>query len=327
MMKIYLILTAILTAFALLIPFVVNTVSDRTATGETVAPVTQQTEEPTDNDSLSAETVKVLKSSSGEAVEMDMFEYIVGTVAGEMPASFCIEALKAQVVASYTYARYITESSADKDVLLSDSSSVHQSYIDKTEQKEKWGIYYDEYRQKIEDAVKNVSGEYLAYDGKTAMTVFHALSENQTNSAEEIWGEGVPYLVQVNAPSNEASKKELHFTAEKFRTLFNEKSDIVFSEEDSKKWAKITVKSDIGYIRKLSVCNKTFDAIEISEILSLPSANFTAKYADGSFIFTSYGKGHGVGMSQYGAEYMAQNGKDYTEILSHFYPGTTLIKE
>ena len=323
-MKIYFVLTAILVMWALTIPFAVNTACKKSTLTET----TTTTEVTSQRNTLKeeTETVSVLKASTDAVTEVALYDYIVGTVAGEMPASFNEEALKAQAVASYTYAKYLKENNGNNTV-ISDSPSVHQSYIDKETQKEKWGEYYDEYRSKIEAAVNDITGEFLTFDGKTAMTVFHALSENETNSAEEIWGNAVPYLVSVEAPSEESAKKEFDFTEEEFRRLFKENGAVTFTQADSKKWAKITEKSDNGYIRKLAVGNKTFYSAEVADILSLPSSNFTAKYKDGYFTFTAYGKGHGVGMSQYGAEYMAQNGKDYAEILAHFYPGTALAKE
>lgn len=326
-MRIYFILTAVLVISSLTIPFTVNKINEKLTTDDVTVTTKATEEDKSVANTNEKETVNVFRTSTGAVVEMDIFEYIVGTVAGEMPASFSTEALKAQAIASYTYAKYINENSDENDSVLSDSSFIHQSYIDKTEQMEKWGEYYNEYKVKIEDVVKDVLGQYLTFNGKTAMTVFHALSADNTNSAQEIWGETIPYLVSVSSPTKEVSEKTFSFTKEEFKNLFKEKRNIEPEGADPRKWAKITEKSDNGYIRKLAVGNKTFSSVEITEILSLPSANFTAKYDDGTFVFTAKGKGHGVGMSQYGAEYMATKGKSYTEILSHFYPGTVLVKE
>lgn len=323
-MKIYFILTAILVISALTIPLVINEISYN-LTADKSAYLTQENETAANENN--EKKIKLLRTSSEETVEIDMFEYITGTVAGEMPASFSTEALKAQAVASYTYAKYVIDSSGENDTILSDSPLVHQSYIDKAEQKQKWGEHYDEYRSKIEDAVNYVYGQYLTFDGKTAMTVYHALSINKTNSAEEIWNNSVPYLISVDSPDVATESKEFSFDTEEFIRLFKEKGNVVLDREDSQKWAKITKKSEEGYIRKLTVGNKTFSCLEIKEILSLASANFTAKYENDTFTFKVYGKGHGVGMSQYGAEYMSCEGKSYEEILLHYYTGTALVKE
>jgi len=325
-MRIYFILTAVLVILALTLPFIINKTSEKLTSASTAVITEATTEKQLTDLEEEKETVKVLRTSSDTVIDVELFEYIVGTVAGEMPASFCIEALKAQAVACYTYAKYIKENSDKKDSLISDSSFKHQSYIDKSEQKEKWGDNYAEYRDIIEKAVKSVYGEYLTFDEKTAMTVFHAISADKTNSAEKIWGEAIPYLIPVEAPSDISSEKSYEYSETEFKSLFEKKSEITLND-DPRKWAKILKKDDNGYIRSLSVGNETFAAVEIMEILSLPSANFTAKYDDGIFIFSVKGKGHGVGMSQYGAEYMAQQGKNYKEILTHFYPGTAFEKE
>lgn len=325
-MRIYFILTAFLVISALTLPFIINKTSERLITDATNSSAYATDSADATSPENIKETVKVLRTSSGTAIETDMFDYITGAVAAEMPASFCIEALKAQAVACYTYAKYIKENTDNQNSLISDSSFVHQNYIDRSEQRKKWGDSYEEYRSVIEKAVKSVYGEYLSFEGETALTVFHALSYDKTNSAEEIWGEALPYLISVDAPSEGSSEIKCKFTAEDFKKLFEEKKKIKLGNAPQK-WAKAEEKNDNGYIRRLSVGNETFTAIEIMELLSLPSTNFTAKYADGIFIFTVKGKGHGVGMSQYGAEYMALTGKSYKEILAHYYPGTALEKE
>lgn len=321
-MRIYFILTALLCIVCLSFPLLTCSICKKnentTADKETVT--TALTEESNSD----KETISVFNTSYGKTTETDMTEYIIGVVAGEMPASFCDEALKAQSVAAYTYAKYIRENG---NSTITDSSSLHQSYIDKKAQKSKWGKDYDLYRNRIESAVNSVKGEYLAYNGKTALTVFHAESDNKTNSAEEIWNSTVPYLISVDAPSAEEFNAEYTFTPEEFKSLFEEKGKLKITEKDIKKWASITKKNENGYIRKLKVADTEFSSVEVKDILSLSSADFTGRIENDTFIFTAKGKGHGVGMSQYSAEHMAQNGKSYKEILSHFYPGTTLKKE
>ena len=133
--------------------------------------------------------------------------------------------------------------------------------------------------------------------------------------------------MSVDAPSAEEFNTEYSYTPEQFKKLFEEKGGSKITEKDMKKWASITKKNESGYIRRLKVADKEFMAVKVKDILSLPSADFTGKIENNTFIFTAKGKGHGVGMSQYSAEYMAQKGKSYKEILAHFYPGTTIEKE
>ncbi len=327
-MRIYFILTALLFIFSLSIPFITNTVSNQKSTSiyeETKA--IRKTDESTDQEkSEKTEKISVFKTATKETVETEITEYLIGVVAAEMPASFSPEALKAQAVASYTYAKYLLETNGT-DFTITDSSATHQSYIEKSEQKKKWGDNYGLYRSVIENAVKSVSAEYLTYNDKTALTVFHAQSDGYTHSAEEIWGKPVEYLVKIESPSKENFVTECSFTSKEFKALFKNKGNTDITEKDIKKWVMVISKDDNGYINKLRIAGKDFSAIEVKDILSLPSTTFTAKLEDGCFIFTVKGKGHGVGMSQYGAEYMAQEGKSYKEILAHYYPGTELKKE
>ena len=337
-MKLYVILTAVLCVVTLTFPFFTNTLAKKndislSTSQQTKKETTKEEVTQAEKTSTQEETIRVFKTATGKVSNVTLFDYIVGTVAGEMPASFSDEALKAQTVASFTYAKWIKENQneAEKDDSdITDSSSAHQCYLDTAEQKEKWGENYEACRAKIEKAVESVFGEYLTYDGKTAMTVFHALSAGQTQSAEEIWGKSIPYLISVEAFTDEElsiKETELSFSAEEFKRLFEKSTEIKLAEGQIKKWAQVKEKTEGGYIKKLKVGTQIFTANEVKEILSLPGTAFKAKLENNNFIFTVYGKGHGVGMSQYSADYMARQKKSYKEILSHFYPGTILTKD
>lgn len=322
-MRIYFLLTSILFIISLATPFLTNTVS-RYSNSE--PDTVTEAESPTKGTSKANTKIRVLRTETEETEETDMTDYLIGVVAAEMPASFSPEALKAQAVASYTYAEYLKENNGP-DFIITDSSATHQSYIDKAEQKKKWGDSYKLYRSIIENAVKSVHAERLTYNNKTALTVFHAQSDGFTNSAEEVWGNSIAYLVSVESPSKESFETECTFTANEFKALFKNKGNAEITENNIKKWVMVTSKNDKGYIMSLRIGGKEFTAIEVKDVLSLPSATFTARLENNSFVFSVKGKGHGVGMSQYAAEYMAQEGKSYKEILAHFYPGTELQKE
>lgn len=325
-MKPYFILTALLCLIMILFPFLAKTMQEKeknTNIAETSSTFTDKAESESE---AASETVKVLRTASGNVIDMNLFDYLVGTIAGEMPASFCQEALKSQAVVSYTYAKWILENSEGGESYISDSSSLHQKYIDENEQKEKWQTDYETNRQRIEDAVRSVYGKYLSFEGETAMTVFHALSSGRTLSAAQVWGKDIPYLKQVEAPGDNLSDKlesVITFTGDEFRQLFEEEG-LIFESDETEKWASVKEKSEEGYIRRLTICSEDFTARQLRKILSLPSESFTAKTENSNFIFTAYGRGHGVGMSQYSADYMARQGKSYEEILAHFYPGTVL---
>ncbi len=272
--------------------------------------------------------VKVFRSESEEINNVNITEYIIGTVAGEMPASFCTEALKAQAVASYTYMKYLMYNSANGNI--SDSSAIHQKYIDTTQQKEKWGDSYEENRKKIKEAVESVSGQYLSYKGKPALTAFHAISSGKTKSSQEVWGKALPYLCIVDAPGDTLSEKYesvVTFSPEEFKSAFEENADLTFEDEDFKNWASVYEKDIDGYIKTLTVCKENFSSSDVRNILALPGASFKGTIEDGNYVFTVHGRGHGVGMSQYSADYMARQGADYKKILEHFYPGTIIMED
>ena len=282
-MKIYLILALILYISGLFIPVIAISVSKNTASSSITAEVTDELKENT----TAAEdvTVKVFRTKTEETTDIGIKEYIIGCVAGEMPASYNTEALKAQAVASYTYAKYIKENNSYDGYTLTDSSAVHQSYIDTNAQKEKWGDDYNEYRSRIEDAVNSVYGEYLTFKGKTALTAFHASSPDKTASAAEIWNTHIPYLVSTDAPCNNVPVSECRFTSNEFRDLFEKNTKITLKENDISKWARVTEKYENGFIKKIEIGKKIFTNSEIKDILCLPGVFFKGKLENN--IFTS----------------------------------------
>ncbi len=326
MIKIYAILCAILCFTSIIFPFVSLIIIKK-------EDITQSTIESTSaaiDSTTEKNTVTVFKTADNSTVKVDMFEYLVGAVSGEMPASFCAEALKAQTVVCYTYALWTIEKdrhNSEHKYDITDSSAVHQCYLDKEEQKEKWREDYEKNRKIIEDAVKTVYGEYLSYGGKPAMSVFHALSGGYTMSAEDVWGDEVPYLVAVEAPGDELSsdfEATVKISSDEFRKLFEENSDTQFKSENPAAWAKVLEKTEGGYVNKLKVGTEEFSARDVKKILDFPGISFKGTLKDDTYIFKVYGKGHSVGMSQYSADYMARQGNSYKEILVHFYPGTEI---
>ena len=288
---------------------------------ERVAPVTVTTE----NEASENETIKVMASDNGFIKEMDTREYLIGCVAGEMPASYHTEALKAQAVASYTYAKYI--SSRDKDKLggadISDDSTVYQAYINESARKEKWGDDFEKNEKTVSAAVDAVLYSYLSYENKPAMTAYHNISSARTESAENVWGEKIPYLVSVNATGDRLSpdyQSEKNFTIKEFKSILKE-NDIEYSD-------KISVENryDSGYVKNVKIGSKSISGTDFREMFSLRSADFDVETGEEKIVVTCRGNGHFVGMSQYGADYMARQGATYEEILTYYYPHTELKK-
>lgn len=270
-----------------------------------------------------SETIKVMASDNGFIKEMDTREYLIGCVAGEMPPTYHTEALKAQAVAGYTYAKYI--SLRDKDKLggadISDDSTLYQAYINKSVRKEKWGNDFEKNEKIISDAVDSVLYCYLSYENKPAMTVYHNISSDRTEGAENVWGKAFSYLVSVNATGDRLSpdfKSEKEFSIKELKSILKE-NNIEYSD-------KITVESryNSGYVKSIKIGSKSVSGSDFRDMFSLRSADFDVETQEDKIKIICRGNGHFVGMSQYGADYMARQGATFEEILLYYYPGTEL---
>lgn len=323
-MKTNLIMTLILFLMMISVPLV--TLADSEENKSTTAPTeTTAAEESTEREaeapSTTQKTETLTVSADGKVTEMSAEDYVYGAVCAEMPASFHKEALKAQAVASYTYVKWLTEN-ADNPTDISDNPEIHQAFITEEELREKWGNSYSIYSQKVREAVESVMYEYLAYNGETAMTVFHGLSPGKTVSASDVWGNDVPYLKAVTAPGDKLSPditSEVKLSKKEFVKPFSE------SEEDFDESFKGIKKNDDGFVKEITFNKKNLSSTELRSAYGLKSPYFTAEKTKDGIKLTVYGKGHGVGMSQYSADYMARQGSSYEEILTHFYSGTKLI--
>lgn len=254
-------------------------------------------------------------------LESELEEYVAGVVAAEMPASFPEEALKAQAVAARTY-QVRQMRAAGSDAVLYD---VGQAYATEMEQQQKWGTQYAEYAAKIRKAVRDTQGEILLYEGEPILAAFHAQSGGKTEAAEYIWSQAVPYLQSVEsegdifAPNHQT---QVAFTAAEILEKLRARGAEGVSAEN----LQITIQSrtDAGYVDKVQVGKQVWTGRELREALGLRSADFTVEKTADGFLFTVLGYGHGAGMSQYGAAYLAEQGKSYLEILQHYYTGVTL---
>ena len=322
-MKIHLIMTAILFLLMIFLPLIAL-VPDQDSKNEAVTESTLKSDTTAEaNKQKTKEENKTvsLVTASGKTVYMNTEDYIYGAVCAEMPASFHTEALKAQAVACYTYLKWLREN-ADNSQILTDNPSVHQAYITDSELKEKWGSSYDIYSNKVRDAVSEVINEYLTYKGETAMTVYHALSPGKTLGAEAVWGNAVPYLDSVTAPGDTLSPDAISNVILTKREL----TDVFGEDADLKKIYEGIKTDESGCVTSITYKNNTLTATDLRSAFSLKSPVFKADFKEDKITLTVYGKGHGVGMSQYSADYMARQGSSYKEILAHFYKGTELKK-
>lgn len=258
-----------------------------------------------------------LHRSNGQVVTLELEDYVIGVVGAEMPASFNIEALKAQSIVARTYA---LKKMKGKEKLRDTTSD--QVYKDNTQLKAMWGKDYNKYYNKIKQAVTNTSGEYLTYKGDYIEAVYHSTSNGKTEDSTYVWGNSFPYLKSVDSHwdlQTSSYSKEITKEFNVFKAItgidLNENTNI-----------EIISRTSGGRINKIKIDDTVFTGIELRMLLGLRSADFDIILKNDKAVFKTRGFGHGVGMSQYGANGMAKEGYSYKNILKHYYPGTILKK-
>ncbi len=244
-------------------------------------------------------------------------EYISGVVAAEMPAAFESEALKAQAVAARTYAMRKLQSGAP---LCTDSQHC-QAYASDEALKERWGSDYAAYKAKVREAVYACAGEVLSYEGKLINALYFSSSGGRTENVANVFSGNLPYLVGVDSPE-EVRVEEKSFSASEFVALANE----AFPEAKLKDAGDMEILSryESGIVAELRIGSATVSGKDARFAFSLRSANFTFTAGKDGVTFKTRGYGHGVGMSQYGANALAKSGATYEEILLHYYSGAAL---
>ncbi len=293
-----------------LIPMVITAVFPADTVTETAEP--------------NADTVAVFNHMTKETVQMDEGEYLTHVLAAEMPASFEPEALKAQAVAARTYVKYRSGSEGHDADICTDSTHC-QAYLNEDEMRAKWGAEYDFYYNRLKTAVEETKGKYLTYESEPVMAVFHSMGGGRTENSADVWGKSVPYLVSVDSPGEESatnynSSVTMTFDEFKAKILSAYPKAVLNSPMD----VSVPVLTDGGHVKSIIIGGVSIAGTEMRTLFNLRSTMFSIAFADNNVTFSVTGYGHGVGMSQYGANAMAKNGSTYEEILAHYYPGTSL---
>ncbi|MCQ2449086.1 MAG: stage II sporulation protein D [Clostridia bacterium] len=272
------------------------------------------------------DTFRLLHSDSGKVETLSAKDYLCGVVAGEMPPTYEAEALKAQVVAAYTFACRRKANNKDKSYDISDDCTVDQACLSKADACKKWGEKAEEYLQKIEKAVDEVYGFAVLYDGDLALTAYHAVSSGRTESSADIWGGEVPYLISVTSDGDRTApnyKNTATFTPTDFADRC---TAIVTLSGDPEKWVGEMTRTGAGSVKTVMLGGKQISGADLRAALGLKSSNFEIACQSDKITVTTFGYGHGVGMSQYGANEMAKQGSGFAEILGWYYPGCTVRK-
>lgn len=276
---------------------------------------------------------RIKDSSTGKIMTVDDRTFLCGTVASEMSPLAPTEALKAQAVASYTYYSRIRQNERKSPTASlggADFAADPQNwniYITKEEMQKRWGNNYDKYSQLINAAANSVSSQVLKYNGQLIDATYFAISSGNTEDAQDVWGSKCPYLISVASPYDVFAggyETTMTFSEAEMKSkilAINSKANLSNSASD---WIGKIDRSNAGGVKTIVIGGQTLTGSQIRTGFGLRSSDFTIFYADGKFTFTVKGYGHGVGMSQTGAEAMAKQGSNYKQILAWYYPTTTL---
>ena len=276
-------------------------------------------------------TIKLLHKKSDKVEKVKLDEYIANVVSAEMPVNYNIEALKAQAVVARTYTIYkITKSKKHKKADICDDSTCCQAWISKEDRLKKWKkSEAQENWNKIIKAVNETKGKIITYKGKPINAFFHSNSGGKTEIPFYVWGgEDYPYLQVVETSGEENYKQyrsEAEFTKKKFKKKIKEKYDNFKINYKDKNCIKIEQRDSSNRVLSVKIGNLNLSGVEIRTILGLRSANFEVEIKKDKLKFTVIGYGHGVGMSQTGANSLAKQGKNYEEIIKHFYKEVKMI--
>ena len=271
---------------------------------------------------ISSIFVRVKRVNKDRIDNVMLEDYVVGVVAGEMPVSFDMEALKAQSVVSRSYVLRKLNDNIDGSYDVVDTTS-NQVYFDLDDLKNNWQDNYINYLNKVREAVNATAGEYLEYNGEIANTMFFSTSNGYTEDCAVVFFSDVPYLRSVESNWDSSVNSNFNYVKElslkEFYNLlelsFNNKLNIVILE-----------RSNSNRIISLKINGVKFSGRDIYNKLKIRSTDFNITQSGDKVIIKTKGFGHGVGMSQYGAYGMAKVGYNYKEILSHYYVGTNLNK-
>ena len=275
----------------------------------------------------SNDRVKVYLSKDKKIEEVSRTFYIISVLAKEIDINAPAEALKAQAVCINTFLKRTSENSK-QNYDISDNPAHHQAYFTKMELKKIWGEDYDKNYNKLKKIVESTYGEYLSFNSGTALACYHSANAGFTESSENYWGEAHEYLQKCVSIGDTLSGEYISFCRikpdELKKKLLALKNKTFAFPESASDWIGNIKRTQSLGVSEIEIAGVSFTGREIRELLSLKSSVFYPEYKNGEFIFTVHGYGHGVGLSQAGAIYMAKLGFNYKQILTHYYNGVEI---
>jgi stage II sporulation protein D len=271
-----------------------------------------------------AQTLQVQTDSGVET--MTMADYLWGVVAAEMPASFEEEALKAQAVAARSETVYRMEHPTDAhpDADICTDHTCCQAYVTREEAADKWGDQVAAYEERVNQAVSGTDGVVVTYQGETIQAVFHSSSDGHTLAASQVWGGDLPYLQAVDSPEGEEVPNYysvVTVSAQEFRATILAEAPGAELDGTADSWSVTENRDETGTLESVTIGGETLAATRLRTLFSLRSARFSLELGEDEVTFYVTGYGHGVGMSQYGANALAKEGLSYEDILTWYYTG------
>lgn len=274
-----------------------------------------------------ADSFRIEDAGTGQVLELSRREYLIGAVAAEMPVSWPDEALKAQAIAAHSYVLYCRDHAAPESAAwLTADPARRQGCLTDPVLRSYWGTSYEANYTRLSALVEEVENAVLLYDGAPACASYFAISNGRTEASENVWGTALPYLVSVDSSTDLSAESYTYSLTFSAQQVAQQLAALGLSADLSApgEWFGTPEYTAAGYVAALPVCGQRITGPALRQALGLRSACFTVQYQSGAFCFTTRGYGHGVGLSQWGAKALAEQGQRYDAILAHYYPGTVL---
>lgn len=266
-------------------------------------------EENSKQELITYEKPVTIYRNNNDVITLELEEYLIGVVGAEMPASFSMEALKAQAIISRTYALKKIENNEK----LTDTVST-QRYKDNNELKKDWGNSFDTYYKKIKIAVESTKGLAIYYQNNLIDAVYHSTSNGKTEDAINVWKNDIPYLKSVDSTWDKDATSYLREETKDFNNILT-----LFGISKDNNSLEILSRNDSGRVSEIKIGDKVISGVEFREMLGLRSTDFDLELENNNLKITTRGYGHGVGLSQYGANGMSKQGYNYEQIIKHYY--------
>lgn len=295
-----------------------QSVTDQFPEPEIIETIHQEPDATPEEEEVICCSIPVMKSD-GTVVRMDLEDYVCRVVLGEMPASFEVDALKAQAVAARTYALRCVGGTKHPEGAVCIGSQCCQAYCEPENYIRNGGTWAN--TEKVFQAVRQTAGEVLYYEDALALSVYFSSAGGSTEDAKDVWGSSLPYLTVVESPEEDDrfNGETATFTAEEFQKRLG-----ISLKGKPSSWFGATTYTVGGGVAQMRIGGVLYTGVELRSKLGLRSTDFKVTTTETAVTFTTNGYGHRVGMSQYGADAMAVTGSDYMQILSHYYPGTQI---